>query len=346
MEELEKINNNADLSRYLDIIPQTHYKQSVRDMLTALINYAVDNHWTLRTLAGKISVSKTVMHRLLIGEYQAPTAPHLDKMDDLCGLLTLRRMTVDNDTFIPTALGKYVMQIAELTHVHQYASMLVGKTQWGKTRALEEYTRRHPGTVILVRCPVLTSPGRLLYRIAARMGISVKGNTEHMIAKITNRLSSDHLLIIDEIHHALDSDKTGKKGIEQLREIYDETKCGMLLVGTPVLADTLEHDTRWSGILEQTSKRGASKIYRLPEGIETQDLSTLWTHYGYPAPSRSMLATLRQQANEAGFGLCIKRLIMGVNAARNAGVPVDWDYYLAAQAKLAEMERGVMQDQV
>ena len=30
-----------------------------------------------------------------------------------------------------------VMQIAELTHVNQYASMLVGKTQWGKTWALK-----------------------------------------------------------------------------------------------------------------------------------------------------------------------------------------------------------------
>ena len=33
----------------------------------------VDHDWTLRTLADKLPVSTTVMHRLLIGAYQAPT---------------------------------------------------------------------------------------------------------------------------------------------------------------------------------------------------------------------------------------------------------------------------------
>lgn len=240
MDDITKINNNANLSRYLDRIQDTPYKPAHKKMLTDLINYAVDHDWTLRTLADKLPVSTTVMHRLLIGAYQAPTGPHLSKLDDLCGLLALRQQSTSDGPFIETALARYVMQIAELTHVNQYASMLVGKTQWGKTWALKEYARRHPGTVILVRCPVVTSPGRLLYRIAAQLGLSVKGNTEFQIAKIVNRLTPEHLLIVDEIHHALDSDKTGRKGIEQLREIYDETQCGMLLVGTPVLAEYVE----------------------------------------------------------------------------------------------------------
>ena len=341
MDDITKINNNANLSRYLDRIQDTPYKPAHKKMLTDLINYAVDHDWTLRTLADKLPVSTTVMHRLLIGAY-----PHLSKLDDLCGLLALRQQSTSDGPFIETALARYVMQIAELTHVNQYASMLVGKTQWGKTWALKEYARRHPGTVILVRCPVVTSPGRLLYRIAAQLGLSVKGNTEFQIAKIVNRLTPEHLLIVDEIHHALDSDKTGRKGIEQLREIYDETQCGMLLVGTPVLAEYVEKNDKWKGILEQTSKRGAANIYRLPDHIETRDLETLWTYYGYPSPSRAMLATLKQQANLYGFGKTTKRLRKGVEAANNAGVDLTWDYYLAAVKKLEEMEAGKMPEYV
>ena len=41
-------------------------------MLTDLINYAVEHQGTLRTLADKLPVSTTVMHRLLNGTYQAP----------------------------------------------------------------------------------------------------------------------------------------------------------------------------------------------------------------------------------------------------------------------------------
>ena len=67
MDDITKINNDADLSRYLDRIPETPYKQGHKKMLTDLINYAVEHQWTLRTLSDKLPVSTTVMHRLLIG---------------------------------------------------------------------------------------------------------------------------------------------------------------------------------------------------------------------------------------------------------------------------------------
>ena len=51
MDDITKINNNANLSRYLDRIQDTPYKPAHKKMLTDLINYAVDHDWTLRTLA-------------------------------------------------------------------------------------------------------------------------------------------------------------------------------------------------------------------------------------------------------------------------------------------------------
>lgn len=345
MDDITKINNSADLSRYLPCISDAPYSTGAKKMLKDLISYSVEKGWTLRMLASKINVSTTVMHRLLNGTYQAPTAPHLEKLNDLCGLLSLRQHKPDDKTFIETSLARYVMQIAELVHINQDASILVGKTQWGKTWALEEYERRHPGTVVMVRCPVVASPGRLLYRMAAKMGLSVKGNTEFQISKIVNHLTPEHLIIIDEIHQALDSD-AGRKGIEQIREIYDFAKCSLLLVGTPMVAEHLFNDEKWSRLLEQTAKRGSTNVYRLPEYIPTDDLAMLWTHYGYPSPNRPMLATLKEQANEYGYNKTLKRLRKGVEAANNAGAPLSWDYYLAAVKKLEEMEAGKIQAQV
>lgn len=338
--------NNSDLSRYLDTLPDTDYRQGVKDMLTDLVNHAVTNGWTLRHLAQRINVGPTTMHRLLKGIYTAPAKPHLDKLDDLCGMLALRRANAGRQVYVPTQLGRYIQQVAQLTHVNQYASMLVGKTQWGKTTALEEYVRQHPGTAVMVRCPVTTSPSRVLYRIAATMGVSTSGKVDEVISRVCNALSSEHLLIVDEIHQALECDKMGRKCVEQLREIYDSTKCGLLLVGPPVLADTLHSNVRWRGMLEQTSKRSAAKIFRLPEDIRTEDIRALWTSYGYPDPDRAMLSQLRELANNSGFGLTTKRMQAGLTAARNAGVPVTWDYYLAAEAKLHEMEQGLLQEQV
>lgn len=348
MDETNTIYNktHSDLRRYLDTLSDTDYRQSVKDMLTDLINYSVANGWTLRQLAKRVNVSPTTVHRLLSGTYSAPAKPHLDKMDDLCGMLALRRVNNAKQAYVPTQLGRYIQQVAQLTHVNQYASMLVGKTQWGKTTALEEYVRQHPGTAVMVRCPVTTSPSRILYRIAASLGQGTTGKVDEIISRICNALSSEHLLIVDEIHQALECDRMGRKCIEQLREIYDSTHCGLLLVGTPVLAETLHSNARWKLMLEQTSKRSAAKIFRLPEDISTDDIRTLWTNYGYPNPDRAILAKLRELANTAGFGLTTKRLHAGLTAAHNAGAPVSWDYYLAAEAKLLDMEKGLLLDQV
>ena len=106
MDDITKINNDADLSRYLDRIPETPYKQGHKKMLTDLINYAVEHQWTLRTLADKLPVSTTVMHRLLNGTYQAPAGPHLAKLDDLCGVLSLRQQSTSDGPFIETALAR------------------------------------------------------------------------------------------------------------------------------------------------------------------------------------------------------------------------------------------------
>lgn len=43
MDDITKINNNANLSRYLDRIQDTPYKPAHKKMLTDLINYAVDH---------------------------------------------------------------------------------------------------------------------------------------------------------------------------------------------------------------------------------------------------------------------------------------------------------------
>lgn len=343
---MDDINNNSDLGRYLEGLPDTDYRQPVKDMLADLINHAVVHGWTLRQLAGRINVSETTIHRLLRGTYTAPVKPHMDKLDDLCGVLALRRINSGKDSYVPTMLGRYIQQVAQLTHINQDAAMLVGKTQWGKTTALEEYVRLHPGTAVMVRCPVTTSPSRILYRIAAALGQSTAGKVDEIISRICNALSSEHLLIVDEIHQVLECDRMGRKCVEQLREIYDAVKCGLLLVGTPVLAETLHSNTRWRGMLEQTSKRSAAKIYRLPEDIETADIKALWTMYGYPDPDRAMLSQLRELAHTSGFGLTTKRMRAGLTAARNAGEPVTWDYYLAAEDHIHKMEQGLLLDQV
>ena len=88
------------------------------------MKYSKSNHTLFHVCEDRVFLLRAGNHRL--------------KRDQQV-LLVYRLTAMADGPFIETALARYVMQIAELTRVNQYASMLVGKTQWGKTWALKEY---------------------------------------------------------------------------------------------------------------------------------------------------------------------------------------------------------------
>lgn len=343
MDEPKYMNNESDLRRFLPEIDRGPYDPDTKELLCWMIAHALSHDWSLGDLARQIKVSAKTMRCILKGTYEASVQPHLQALSNLRGQLGMS----DSDLpFVETALARYTMELAEFTRKNHYAAILIGQTQWGKTKAVTEYARRHPDNTVLVRCPVSASPTRLLYRIAKQIGVGTSLKPEGMIDGILRQLTPDHLLIVDEIHHVLKSDKMGQKGVEQLRELRDLSRCGLLLTATPEFEEAMETNPAWSGMLMQLSKRNACRVYRLPDVIATEDLRKVWEYYGFPEPDSAMRLSIEATALESGYGVITKRMDQARIAARNAGVPVTWRYYLASVAKLADMEAGRMPEYV
>lgn len=343
--KLKRITNESDPRRFLPAIDRGPYIPAMKEILVWLVGYAADHDWSLNDLAVQAGVSAKTMRSVLKGTYEANVEKHLLSLVTLKARLTLVQGD-DELPFVETRLACYTMDLAEFTQKNHYAAILIGQTQWGKTEAVKEYARRHPDTVVLVRCPVSVSPTRLLFRICKQIGVSVNLKPEEMIDRILRYLTPDHLLIVDEIHHVLKSDKMGQKGVEQLRELRDLSGCGLLLTATPEFEVAMETNPAWSGMLKQLSKRNACRVYRLPDVIATEDLRKVWEYYGFPEPDEGMRLSIEATALESGYGVITKRMNQARIAARNAGVPVTWRYYLAAVAKLADMEAGRMPEYV
>lgn len=345
MDRIKHISGDSDLRRFLPAVTSGPYAPEMKQTLAWLISYAVEHNWTLGDIASQAGVSARTMRSVLKGTYEAPAEPHLASLAALRARLAMDQ-TGEELPFVETQLARYTMDLAEFTRRYHFAAVMIGPTQWGKTEAVKEYARRNPDKVVLVRCPVSASPTRLLYRISKQIGLAPNLKPEEIIDRILRYLTPDHLLIIDEIHHVLRSDRIGMKGVEQVRELRDMSGCGLLLTATPEFQEAMEEDPIWAGMLKQLSKRNACRVYRLPSVISTDDLRQVWEFYGFPEPDEGLRLSVEEAALESGYGVITKRMFLAQIAAKKAGVPVTWDYYLGAIKKLQDMENGVMPDNV
>lgn len=345
MDRTTYTSNDSDPRRFLPAVTSGPYTPEMKLTLAWLLSYAAEHNWTLGDMAALAGVSARTMRSILKGTYEANVEPHLQSLDALRARLAAEQ-TGEELPFVETKLARYTMDLAEFTRRYHFSGILIGPTQWGKTEAVKEYARRNPDKVVLVRCPVSVSPTRLLYRISKQIGSPPNMKPEEMIDRILRYLTPDHLLIIDEIHHVLRSDKMGMKGVEQVRELRDMSGCGLLLTATPEFQAAMEDHQLWSGMLKQLSKRNACRVYRLPSVISTEDLRQVWEFYGFPEPDAGLRASVEAAAQESGYGVITKRMHLARIAANNAGVPVTWDYYLGAIRKLQDMEDGTMPEDI
>lgn len=336
-----KQETNPSIRRYLEPLHESDFTPSQKEALTQFITLAELNNWTLSSIAKKLNVSETTVHRVLSGTYTGRKSKYISQIESISRIYQNRMLSGQKLPFIETKLARWIMRLAELTHSNRYASIIIGESQWGKTEAIKEYARRNPEKVILVRCPVSASPSRILKRICQAMGLVCGQSAEAMIYHITQRLTEDHLLIVDEIHHILDSDRQGRKCVEQIRELYDMSGCGLFLVATPVFEKALKSGPL-AGVLEQLGKRNASHSWKLPETIADEDLRAIWQHYEFPKPTVGELNVLRELAKETGFGMFIKRIVLAYQECKKAGLQPTWADFASAHRQMKGLEKGIM----
>lgn len=315
------------------------YDSSVKEALLWAINKARSEGWFLGRLAEEVDSSSTVMQRLFMGNYGASIDKQIIKVKSYQALCEARDRQGDLPEFVMTPLARRVHSFADWAYHRSRVVNIIGKTQRGKTFAAEEYARRKGKNVIFVRCPFLPAPSRLLRRIAWAMGSSGMLSIDHSMDYIMSRMSSRHLLVIDEIHHVTKLDtRMGLQSVEMLREIKDLSGCGMVLLATEVWEEFMYHNDKWVGVLGQLVARG--RTVRLKDNIPVDDLRKMWEHFGLPEPDHDHQTFVRAFANDEGLTCYTDALRDARNYSINKNVPLDWDAFDAARAISEKAEQG------
>lgn len=315
------------------------YDESVKETLLWSVGKARREGWSLGRMAEEVDSSSTVLSRIYKGIYGAKIDKQVATIKNYQSLCEARDRQGNLPDFVMTPVAKRIFSMANYAYHRGGVVNVIGKTQRGKTHAIEEYARRTGPNVIVVRCPAIPSPSRLLRRIAWAMGSEGMLALDYSQDYIMRRLSSKHLLVIDEIHHVVKLEtRIGQQSVELLREIRDLSKCGLLLIGTEIWDEAMYRNDKWIGVLSQLVGRG--RTMRIKQMIPVDDLRKMWTHYGLPEPDDKGKAIVSQMANDEGLKHYTDALCDGRNMAINRGVPYTWDLFLEAIAVRSKVEQG------
>lgn len=251
--------------------------------------------------------------------------------------------------FIEWRMSKAIFRTCETALRRNRISFIFGPSQTGKTTALAEFKRRNHGSTTMLRIPTGGSLPNLVAALAVHLGINSSRNSMELRRRIFDAFTAEDLLIVDECHAPLTSGRGSMLSLDFLREIHDETKCGMVLCGTQVFKDSL----RTNKILEQLWLR-CYRPLTLPSQPTAADLVAFSETFGL-TPAEDRLRGVEVEVNDevkvfkasplklqteviakSGLGRWCSILEDAASIAAEADKKPTWNHVIAAWAQFQE----------
>lgn len=279
----------------------------------------------------ELGMSHKVLNALLAGSYAGNTQAQLAKLEEQRVRLSaqVRVEGVDLE-HVPTQLMRRVWSVCDAAKTAHLCNFVAGKSQIGKTTAVEAYRARFPETTVLLRMPTRPTVSSLLREVAAAAGLPRPRCAAEAMGALRAFLSPRHLIVADEVHLAL-SRRQGLDALDVLRELYDRCRCGLVLVVTDVGAREIVRGP-FAGQLAQFEKRGEWEL--LPEAPSAQDVAAIWEAYGLPQPDAETQRTIGALARQSCFGQFVHRLKLAACLARQQGRTLTWDDFISSARRM------------
>ena len=316
-----------------ELVLHNHYDEHAAEVLRFWFFTAKAKNWNLKKLAAVTGMSTTVIYRLMRGEYPADSSNAIATLDAARSTLG---DAAENPEFIETSLAARLFTIFDKTRALRNVSILWGRMGIGKTECVAEYLRRSPvGRTAVVRFPSGCSFPQFLQHIGRSLGVARTGNAGSTRERIIQLLSmGQRLLIIDELHQAFLTTRTDTsvKCCEFLREVSDVAGCGLVLIGTELLEESIFRGPHKES-LRQLVDRGTVQV-ALPAKATKQDYQKFLKAYGltFPDAARDPEAfeILNDIIKSAGLRKLTLHLRDGLATANKRQQPFTWSHFTEA----------------
>lgn len=334
------------------VINTAHFQPDERETLLSLFRWCIDPRHPIELgdAANRLGCSTQLIYQLLTGKYRnpdrTPKGPSNELIRRIREFLALeaKRFAGGKTEFVLTPTAKRIVTALDLARESQSIVFIYGPSHVGKTWTAElHYTpANNHGKTIYCRMKAASGLGGMVRAMAHAAGISDKSNTADLIQRIKNASSPNTLWILDEVHLLANTYRKGSffACMEVIREIYDETECGIALLFT--LLDEVKAASQKE--LQQLWRRGVHKV-PLPAMPTKGDLAAILEHNGLQFPEKDLKITvggivdqpyeiLRQQAKLNGLKAITERIRYARKLANKKAGPVGWQHFVDAHLRI------------
>ena len=243
-----------------------------------------------------VEYSGATLSRLFAGKYEGALDKVVAQINSYLEL-EAERAKMKSDRFIENSIWEKVNSLCNFAITRNAIVRLVGPSQIGKTYCLKEYMRRSNKQVCYVRVPAAPTLKLAVAAFAESVGVGSSLRVDEARQRVAKAVGRNTLLIIDELHELVMSGGKGTamKVVEWIREIWDNSSCGMVLCGTRSLEDDLINDARMKGWLVQIDQR-CQRVMNLPNRIPMEDIELAAKAYGISGSTacvESILSSIR-----------------------------------------------------
>jgi hypothetical protein len=234
--------------------------------------------------------------------------------------------------FVETRFARRVWQTINYARKYGKITFVFGESQIGKTSAILEYQRRTEGAHY-VRMPSSPTLRLFVHDFAAALGAPERLTFPQRRRYIFNRLSRSDVVIVDEAHQAILTERglnpTQAKIFEFIREVYDLVGCGITLCSTNVF-ETEMTSGALSGVLAQCNRRSLV-TFHCPSRPSAADLSKFAEAHGLPEITDEAKAEQADVVKRECLGVWLTVLRMGCEIAASQGRDVQWSDVVKAK---------------
>lgn len=326
-----------------------HSTPEHKQILIDCFLWAIDTKhpFTLAEFAKGVDYDQTTVRRIYQGKYTNPKdGTRLDIPAKMAAKarawLSRQKLTFKGrEEFVLTPTARRIMQYCDLARESHTPVWITGRSHLGKTWALEHYSeKRNHGASPYIRMKAASGLGGMVRRIASRVGVSEGNNTAGAVDALKRAITSDMVVLLDELHLLIYTYRLASffACMEVIREIYDETGCGMVLSGTKLLLSRVNEGAR--GEMEQLLRRGVHRL-ELPDMPQKADLTAIFERDGLEFPDRKLIVTvqgvnekpyeiLRQLGKEEGLKAICERLRYAARLAAAENEVTSWRTFVEA----------------
>ena len=312
-----------------------------RSALRRFHAYYLENDLSLNEAGKLIDLSGSTLGLAFRGKYEAKLDSLVSEIESFFELQDKRNQSRKLQ-FIPTQLTERIWRVCESALEFQRVAFIFSESQVGKTEALVEFARTHNhGSTIYVSVPTGGHISHFLCRLAETLRISARMRPAELRQRIIGAFDSRMLLIVDEAHqcileHAYSTCRL--QTIEFIREIFDQTHCGLVLCATKVFQEAMERGSL-EKLLRQMKRRRLCAL-NLPDQPTQQDLNTFSAAYGLPPSIGEARKLEASMVDSEALGMWLTLLRMASKLATQRKQKLEWAHVLTAHIGLQQLERN------